>query len=238
MSSRPATTPSNTLTCGWVKPKSTCTIPLYLRMVENSEVKNIVYARPDGQNDYNFRETRRPTHRRFALTYLFFKIRSSNFQSCFVSAWNAHFRCLFGLDRPGRGTIFEFLKISKTIKFRVNYIFLEFQIPKIVLLPGLPKPKRHRKWAFQNETKELWKSELLTLKNKKVRANLRFPKSAKILLIFSSNFLSFYQTKLANALLRTCFMHVWGNTVRPTSGFLMPVEHYNVCAQKSWHNVP
>ena len=127
MSSRPATTPSNTLTCGWVKPKSTCTTPLYLRMVENSEVKNIVYARPDGQNDYNFRETRRPTHRRFALTYLFFKIRSSNFQSCFVSAWNAHFRCLLGLDRPGSGTIFEFLKISKNDQISGQLYF--FGIP-------------------------------------------------------------------------------------------------------------
>ena len=31
--------------------------------------------------------------------------------------------------------------------------------------------KRHRKWTFQIETKKSWKSELIILKNKKVRAN-------------------------------------------------------------------
>ena len=33
-----------------------------------------------------------------------------------------------------------------------------------------PEHRRHRKWTFQNETKNPWKSELITLKNKKVRA--------------------------------------------------------------------
>ena len=37
--------------------------------------------------------------------------------------------------------------------------------------------KRYRKWTFQNETKTPWKSEFITLKNKKVRALFRISKN-------------------------------------------------------------
>ena len=35
---------------------------------------------------------------------------------------------------------------------------------------GAPKQKRTRKWTFQDQTKKSWKSELIILKNKKVRS--------------------------------------------------------------------
>ena len=39
---------------------------------------------------------------------------------------------------------------------------------------GWPEHKRHRKWTFHNETKKSWKSGLITLKNKNVRAFWKF----------------------------------------------------------------
>ena len=44
---------------------------------------------------------------------------------------------------------------------------------------GWREHKRHRKWTFQRETKTPWKSEPVTLKNKKVRAFWKFEKIPK-----------------------------------------------------------
>ena len=53
-------------------------------------------------------------------------------------------------------------------------VWLElFSVCYRMISPGPTRPKRPRKWTFQIETKKIWKSELLTLKNKKVRANLK-----------------------------------------------------------------
>ena len=145
-------------------------------MIENSEVKNIVYARPDGQNDYNFRETRRPTHRRFALTFLFFKIRSSNFQSCFVSPVS------FGFGPPWERHNFRVFENFKNDHISGQLYFFGIPNSENCAASRAAEAKRHRKWAFQVETKKLWNFELLILKNKKVRENLK----SWIFLIFSN----------------------------------------------------
>ena len=63
----------------------------------------------------------------------------------------------------------------KVLFFLENYTFPPTNYQTIVLIwkfyrEGWREHKRHRKWTFQCEAKTPWKSESVTLKNKKVRA--------------------------------------------------------------------
>ena len=130
-----------------------------------------------------------PTDRvQTALTFLFFKVRSSDFEDFLVSFWNVHFWCLLFSEKP-RGWYYSSINhpiFNMEIELFCNYVIWRFYTAMVYHPHNIPEHKRHRKWAFQDETKNSWKSGLVTLKNKKVRAVSRFEKMTFFLGIHKS----------------------------------------------------
>ena len=103
------------------------------------------------------------------LTFLFRKVMDSesseNIYSILKTSFLGLFPCL-GKAQSSQSDLFpkkiQHLKFPFYFTLKWVYLYLPSKVPN---------HKTPRKWTFQNQTKNSWKSELIILKNKKVRDN-------------------------------------------------------------------